>query len=252
MPRAADLIILAGLTLLAGCGDQLLHATTGVMPTERDQAVAWFPLTDGRAVGRDLSPHHTDAFAIKIVVETDPVRGPVANFNVPEVIGAALVILTPIRRDFTVAFWIRTAQLGPAQMGWVMGPRLVDGDSPGLALDFGLSLSGDKLAFGVGDPNDTPRDQTAMKSRVGICDDRWHHVAITRSGDSGLRQIFIDGLLDSEEAALPGDLVLPPSILVGQRISTLPASPPVRARLSDLLFFDRVLPPATIATLAKP
>lgn len=133
-----------------------------------------------------------------------------------------------------------------------MGPRIIDADVSGLALDFGLSLSLDKLAFGVGDPDDLTRDQTSMKSLRGVVDDQWHHIAITRDGQTGSRQIFVDGLLDSEQPALPGDLVLPATIKIGQLAPTVPPSPPLRARLSDLRFFDAVLAPPVIALLATP
>jgi Concanavalin A-like lectin/glucanases superfamily len=230
----------------AACADQTIPATTNHGPTELDRPSAWYPLDQAPRVGRDrASATRPDALATNVEIVSDPERGSVAQFN-----GGALVLLPRVHRDFTVAFWLQTTQQGPKQMGWVVGPRLIDADYPGLALDFGVSLSLDKLAFGVGDPNDTPKDQTAMQSQRPVVDGLWHHVAVTRDGTTGLRQIFIDGTLDNEAPALPGELKLPPTVLVGQRIPTIPPSPILHAKLSDLRFFDRVVSAAAIAFLA--
>jgi Concanavalin A-like lectin/glucanases superfamily len=232
---------------LIGCLDETIHATTSRGPADVDHPVAWFRLNEPTRIGHDLSSHNSDAITVDVAVVADPARGLVADLN-----PGVLAIKTPVRRDFTITLWLKTSQAGPNQTGWVMGPRILDADIPGLALDFGLSLSLDKLAFGVGDPVDLPRDQTSMKSVRGVVDGEWHHIAITRSGDTGMRQIFIDGVLDSQLVALPGDLVLPALIKVGQLVPTNPPSPPLRARVSDLRFFDTVLQASVIAFLATP
>jgi hypothetical protein len=232
---------------LTACLDETIHATTTRGPADVDHPVAWFRLNEPARIGHDISSRHTDAIAMDIMVVADPARGLVADLN-----PGVLTLGTPVHRDFTITLWLKTSQAGPNQTGWVTGPRILDADVPGLALDFGLSLSLDKLAFGVGDPADLMRDQTSMKSVRGVVDGEWHHIAITRSGDTGMRQIFIDGVLDSQLVALPGDLVLPALIKVGQLVPTVPPSPPLRARLSDLRFFDRVLPASVITFLATP
>jgi hypothetical protein len=232
---------------LAACNGATLDATVDHGPAELDRPTAWYPLNDAARIGRDRADGRLEALAAGVQIINDPQRGLVANFN-----GGSLTLLPPVRRDFTVVFWLNTTQQGPKQMGWVMGPRLIDADFPNLALDFGVSLSLDKLAFGVGNPSNVTLDQTAMLSLHSVVDGTWHHVAVTRDGTSGQRQIFVDGALDSELAALPGDLLLPPTLLVGQRISTAPPSPALHALLSDLRFFDRVLSPPAIAFLATP
>lgn len=244
--RRAPLILVSALSLglLGACGDETIRATRDNGPVELDHPTAWFPLSIAARVGDNRSGA-PDALATDVAVVSDPQRGPVARFN-----PGSLSFLPPVHSDFTVAFWLNTTQQGPKQMGWVMGPRIIDADWPGFALDFGVSLSLDKLCFGVGDPNDQTRDQTAMQSVRGVVDGQWHHVAVTRDGTTGLRQIFIDGALDSQAPALPGEMKLPATILVGQRMPTVPASPPLHAQLSDLRFFDRVVSAASIAFLA--
>ncbi|MEA2698992.1 MAG: hypothetical protein QOI66_3263 [Myxococcales bacterium] len=242
MRTAASVLFLIG----ASCADQTIQGTIDHGPVELDRPAAWYPLDQTTRLGRDRADgNRPDALATNVQVVSDPQRGPVVQIN-----GGVLVLLPAVHKDFTVAFWLNTTQQGPRQMGWVMGPRLIDADVSGLALDFGVSLSLDKLAFGVGDPKDLPKDQTAMQSLRTVVDGHWHHVAVTRDGTTGLRQIFIDGALDNQAPALPGELSLPPTILVGQRSPTVPASPALRAKMSDLRFFDRVVSASAIAFLA--
>jgi hypothetical protein len=242
MRRAASVLFLIG----SACADQTIQGTIDHGPVELDRPTAWYPFDQPARVGRDRAGgDRPDALATNVHVVNDPQRGPVLQID-----GGWLGLLPAVHRDFTVAFWLNTTQQGPRQMGWVMGPRLIDADVSGLALDFGVSLSLDKLAFGVGDPKDLPKDQTAMQSLRTVVDGHWHHVAVTRDGTTGLRQIFIDGALDSQAPALPGELSLPPAILVGQRSPTVPASPALHARMSDLRFFDRVVSAPSIAFLA--
>ncbi|HEY2899513.1 MAG TPA: LamG domain-containing protein [Polyangia bacterium] len=235
---------------LAGCTGATLDATGDHGPTELDRPTAWYPLNDATRIGHDRAAGRSDAIAAGVQIVSDPKKGPVAAFD--PLVGGSLTLLPPVSRDFTVAFWMKSTQQGPKQAGWVMGPRLIDGDYPNLALDFGVSLSVDKLAFGVGNPSDVTLDQTAMISLHSVIDGTWHHVAVTRDGTTGQRQIFVDGALDSESLALPGDLKLPPTMLVGQRIATAPPSPVLKATLSDLRFYDRVLTALAIAFLATP
>ncbi|HEX3696538.1 MAG TPA: LamG domain-containing protein [Polyangia bacterium] len=249
-PRSTFVRAVLAAATLASCTGTTLDATVDRGPTELDRPTAWYPLNDAARIGHDRAAGRGEALVAGVQIVSDPQKGPVAEFD--PVTGGSLTLLPPVSRDFTVAFWMKSTQQGPKQAGWVMGPRLIDGDYPNLALDFGVSLSLDKLAFGVGNPSDVTLDQTAMISLHSVVDGTWHHVAVTRDGTTGQRQIFVDGALDSEMPALPGDLKLPPTMLVGQRISTAPPSPVLKATLLDLRFYDRVLSAPAIAFLATP
>jgi hypothetical protein len=160
--------------------------------------------------------------------------------------------MTPLlTRDFTVAFWLRTSQMGPDQPGWIYGPRLFDADIPGAALDFGLGLALDRLAFGVGTPDvPTIEDNVAMRSEHPVVDGTWHHVAVTRSSETGMRHIYVDGAFDSQATATPGELHTPTYEGIGWVTGTSPASPPLEADLTQLVLYDRVLDEADISALA--
>ena len=46
-------------------------------------------------------------------------------------------------------------------------------------------------------------------------DNNWHHVVVTRDQPSGLKQIFIDGLLDSSETDTTNLLAAPQLLVFG-------------------------------------
>ncbi len=103
--------------------------------------------------------------------------------------------------DFTVEWWMKAALAdndAPAcEAGadnWIYGNILLDRDvfGPGDWGDWGVSLRGGEIAFGV-----------AVGSwGEGICgstvvaDGLWHHLAVTRRGSDGRLQVYVDGQLD--------------------------------------------------------
>lgn len=102
-----------------------------------------------------------------------------------------------IGNDFTVAFWVNTSQTAGAGTQWHDGSGLVDGDAGGDAADFGASLLGGKVAFGVGGPD------TTIVSTSDINNGAWRHVTATRDGATGQIKLYVDG---HEEASALGPL----------------------------------------------
>ncbi len=101
---------------------------------------------------------------------------------------SSVQITNPLDNDFSVAFWVKTAQT--AGIGeWYNGAGLVDGDYPGVANDFGTALVGNKFAFGIGNPDAT------ITSSVAINDGNWHQCVATRQQATGLIKIYVDGTL---------------------------------------------------------
>lgn len=105
--------------------------------------------------------------------------------------------------DFTIEFQIRaTFSDNPSGTGvvsgpsddWVLGHIVVDRDifGSGDYGDFGISLAGGRMAFGVNNGTDS----YTLVSNASIADDQWHHVAVTRQHTSGEMRIFIDGVPD--------------------------------------------------------
>lgn len=239
----------AALTLLValGCEAGPLSATGTVGPASIDGPVAWYPLDGTAPLGEDRSGNHADALPMKLTAFDDPARGRAVHVN-----GGGMLMPPLLTRDFTVAFWLRTSQPGPDQPGWIYGPRLFDSDVPGSRLDFGVGLALDRLAFGVGNPDaaSSAEDNLAMRSEHAVVDGTWHHVAVTRDATTGLRHIYLDGAFDSQAAAMPGTLQVPPYTGVGWVTGTSPTSPALEADMTQLVLYDRVLGEADIAALA--
>ena len=106
--------------------------------------------------------------------------------------------------DFTLEWWMRaengenasTAVDCDANDGWIFGNILFDRDVYGAGAhgDFGVSLTGGRVAFGVsaGSAGNTICGATVVTDGV------WHHVAVTREKSSGRLRIYVDGVLDAE------------------------------------------------------
>lgn len=126
--------------------------------------------------------------------------------------------------SFTIEWWMKAStQENPTDTcttgedNWIYGNILIDRDVYGVGDygDFGVSLGGGRLMFGVGQGN----------GGVGICgatvvtDGQWHHIAVTRRQTGQLR-IWVDGELDAQMSGPEGDI----SYRDG-RITTYPNDP---------------------------
>jgi hypothetical protein len=115
--------------------------------------------------------------------------------------------------DFTIEFWLKAAHgsnTSPAcaerssQDTWTNGNIILDRDifGDGDHGDYGISLAGGQIAFGV----------AVGSSRRTICgtsdlrDGQWHHIAITRQSSSGQMRIFVDGQLQGSQNGPTGNL----------------------------------------------
>jgi len=99
-------------------------------------------------------------------------------------------VLNPVFDDFTIEYWIKTTQTGTSGGNWFNGIGIVDAEVGGSTNDFGTSLSGSKLAFGIGNSDYT------IYSNASINDGTWKHVAVTRTKSTGAMAIYINGVLD--------------------------------------------------------
>jgi glucose/arabinose dehydrogenase len=106
--------------------------------------------------------------------------------------------------DFTLEWWMRAddgdnaseAVACDANDGWIFGNILFDRDVYGAGAhgDYGVSLTGGRVAFGVsaGAVGNTICGATVVADGV------WHHVAVTRQKSNGRLRIYVDGVLDAE------------------------------------------------------
>ena len=106
--------------------------------------------------------------------------------------------------DFTLEWWMRALPGENASDdvacdtndGWITGNIIFDRDvfNDGDHGDFGVSLTGGRIAFGVsaGSAGNTICGATV------VADGEWHHVAVTRQKSTGQLRIYVDGVLDAE------------------------------------------------------
>jgi len=145
--------------------------------------------------------------------DVDRVKIPMSNavgISLPVNIGAT---------DFTLEFWLRFAPgentSGPCQEGedtWIYGNILFDRDIFGVPEygDFGVSLYGGQIAFGVHNGS----SGYSICSGTALAPNQWHHVAVTRRLTGEMR-IFVNGLLTRSYNGLAGDI----SYRVGRNIT---------------------------------
>ncbi len=132
--------------------------------------------------------------------DIDRVKIPVVqnNTSLPMNIGAT---------DFTIEFWMRFVpnenQSGACVEGndtWINGNIIFDRDIFGTPDygDFGISLYGGKIAFGVhnGSTGYSICGNTLLSANT------WHHIAVTRT-TTGVMRIFVNGNLDRSYANGP-------------------------------------------------
>ncbi len=93
---------------------------------------------------------------------------------------------------FTIEFWMRTTQTGQTGTQWYQGNGIVDSEVGGTQNDYGVSLLGNKIAFGTGNPDVTITSTTAVNTG------NWVHVAaMFTSNPNGVMWLYINGVLEA-------------------------------------------------------
>ncbi len=117
-------------------------------------------------------------------------------------------------QDFTLEWWMKvvpgenTAVAADCASGsaWRSGNILLDRDRGGQDRDYGVSLAGGRLVFGVAG-NGT--------GGLSLCGSRpaddggWHHIAVQRRFSDGWLWLFVDGQLDAQADGPDGDISYP-------------------------------------------
>ena len=99
-------------------------------------------------------------------------------------------ITRPVADDFTIEFWMKTTQTGSTGQHWYSGKGIIDAEAPSGANDFGISLNGNKVSFGTGNP-----DYTIVSNAI-VNEGTWKHIAVTRTKTTGAIKIYINGVID--------------------------------------------------------
>ncbi len=116
--------------------------------------------------------------------------------------------------DFTIEWWMKAlpgenaAETVPcgASNSWRLGNILLDRDRGQQDRDYGVSLIGGRITFGVGG------DGTGELTVCGASDVRdgiWHHIAVQRRRSDGWMWIFVDGVLEAQGDGPDGDITYP-------------------------------------------
>jgi hypothetical protein len=114
--------------------------------------------------------------------------------------------------DFTIEFWMKAyisennssnCLSGSGDL-WIYGNIILDRDvfGNGDYGDYGISLSGGKISFGV----NRLGNGFTLCGNTNVADGNWHHIAITRREIDGRMRIYIDGQLDAEGFGPSGNI----------------------------------------------
>jgi len=125
--------------------------------------------------------------------------------------GIQIAYTTPY--NFTIEYWMRTSQTGGTGTQWWNGAGIVDAETPGIANDFGTSLTGSKLAFGTG-------GDVTIFSNSDVNTGQWVHVAATRNQPTGEMKLYINGVLEASTLASTAGLYSPWAIAIGRMLTS--------------------------------
>jgi len=116
--------------------------------------------------------------------------------------------------DFTLEWWMKApAGENPAALpacgaddSWRLGNVLIDRDRFNQNGDYGVSLGGGRIVFGV---TGADGSQRTLCGTASLADGAWHHVAVQRRVSDGWMSIYVDGALDAEVDGPDGDISYP-------------------------------------------
>jgi hypothetical protein len=158
--------------------------------------------------------------------------------------GSYVQVPAAVVSDFTITFWIKTTDTGGTGQWW-NGEGLVDGEVSGAVNDFGVSLLGDKAAFGVGNPD------TTISSITSINDGQWHFVAVNRNNSTGGMKVYVDGALQAAASGPTGVRSAPEALRIGGILAGN-AGGFFNGTLDDVRLYNYVLSASQISLLYNP
>lgn len=106
-----------------------------------------------------------------------------------------------VSANFTIEFWLKallsennSAACVPSGSSWRNGNVIIDRDINGNGDygDYGISMAGGKIAFGVS----KGASAKTICGATNVADGNWHHIAVTRNTTTGALKIFVDGKTD--------------------------------------------------------
>jgi hypothetical protein len=167
----------------------------------------------------DSGPAALSTTATALTYASDSKEGGLAaDFN-----GTSSVIQTssanPVSGSFSVAFWLQTTTAGGGAAGdqWFTGTGLVDADTPGVATDWGIALTGNAIAFGIGGGS---MGTNMTITSPSVINGAWHQVVAT--WEQGTRQmaLYVGGQVASTGLSTSSETRTGASALVVGKSST--------------------------------
>jgi len=121
-------------------------------------------------------------------------------------------VMWALQGSFSVSCWIKTTQTyGNDNSPAYNGAGIVAADVNGQANDVvPMALTGSKIGFNTGGNSDD-----TLNSSNSINDGNYHHVVVTRDQASGVKTIYIDGVLDATDFGTTNTLDTPLKLTLG-------------------------------------
>ncbi len=116
--------------------------------------------------------------------------------------------------DFTIELWLKAAaeeNVAPAiacgdNDDWKLGNIILNRAAQNGTPEYGLSLAGGKVVFGVTVPG---TGSLTLCSPASVTDGEWRHILVQRHSSDGHLWLFVDGVLAAEGFGPVGDISYP-------------------------------------------
>ncbi len=140
---------------------------------------------------------------------------------------------------FTLEYFVQTSEANtdPGGAQWYNGAGLVDAEEGNVVNDFGTTLFGGHVLFGIGNG-----DTTIASPYLG--DGAWHHIAATWS-TAGVMTLYVDGGAVTSAPTSTEPRSNAPLLFIGPSYSGAGASAP--ASIDEVAIYNTVLSAGTIA-----
>ncbi len=207
-------------------GDSVTFAVTNP-PVATPVLVARYTFDNPGNIGQDSSGNGYDlTFNSGVFTTGDAKSGEAAVFNGNSFLSynsPPTNILQALAGDFSLSFWIKISQDGFNEDGFAFeGEGIVAADVPGTADDIiPAALDGGEIGFNTG----SQFGDDTLNSSTDLSLNTYHHIVVTRTEATGLKQIFIDGQLNNSEIGTMNPLSDPRQLAIGCAIDASQENP---------------------------
>ena len=120
-----------------------------------------------------------------------------------------VTILNNTTVSFTIGCWINTTATSFTGTNGYEGNGIVWSDVSGIANDFVLSILNNKASWFTGDSG------TTINSTTTINTGSWFYITVVKNGTNSIKQLFINGVLESTGTSGTSTLTTNPNINIG-------------------------------------